>query len=65
MAAPSKNLFTSKTFWLNAIGIGSLVIPGLGLNPVTIGYVLAGLNIANRLLTEGPAHVIKDAATAP
>ena len=61
----SKNLFISKTFWLNAIGIGALVVPGLGLNPVTIGYILAGLNIANRLLTEGPAHVIQDAATKP
>lgn len=63
--AKSKNLFFSKTFWLNAIGIGTLVIPGLGINPVTIGYILGGLNIANRLLTEGPAHVIADASAKP
>lgn len=61
----SKSLFVSKTFWLNALGVGALVVPGLGINPVTLGYVMAGLNIANRLLTEGPAHVIQDAATAP
>ena len=61
----SKSLFVSKTFWLNAIAIGTMVVPGLGINPVTLGYVLAGLNIANRLLTEGPAHVITDAATKP
>lgn len=58
----SKSLFVSKTFWLNAIGIGALLVPGLNLNPATVGYVLGALNIANRLLTEGPAHVIHDAA---
>ena len=58
----SKSIFVSKTFWLNAIGIGVMVVPGLQINPVTLGYILAGLNIANRLLTEGPAHVIQDAA---
>ena len=61
----SKSLFASKTFYLNLIGIGALVVPGLQINPVTIGYILAGLNIANRLLTEGPVHVLKDAATKP
>lgn len=58
----SKSLFTTKTFWLNAIGIGLMVVPGLHINPVTLGYIMAGLNIANRLLTEGPAHVVQDAA---
>lgn len=58
----SKSLFISKTFWLNALGVGALLIPGMQLNPVTIGYIMAGLNIGNRLLTVGPAHVIQDAA---
>ena len=61
----SKSLFTSKTFWLNALGIGAMIVPGLGINPVTLGYLMAGLNIANRLLTEGPARVIQDAAGKP
>lgn len=61
----SKSLFASKTFYLNLFGIGALLVPGLQINPVTIGYVMAGLNIANRLLTEGPAHVISDASTKP
>lgn len=61
----SKSLFASKTFYLNLLGIGALLVPGLQINPVTIGYIMAGLNIANRLLTEGPAHVIQDASTKP
>lgn len=65
MAAPSKSLLKSKTFYLNLLGVAALVIPGLQINPVTIGYIMAGLNIANRLLTDGPAHVIEDAATKP
>ena len=61
----SKNLFVSKTFWLNVIGIGLMVVPGVPLDPQVAGYVLGGLNIAMRLITQGPAHVVKDAATEP
>lgn len=61
----SKNLFVSKTFWLNVLGIGALVVPGLPLAPATIGLILAALNVANRTITAGPVHVLKDAATEP
>lgn len=58
----SKSLFVSKTFWLNAIGIATMVVPGLNIAPATLAIVLATLNIGNRLLTEGPTHVLQDAA---
>ena len=59
----SKHLFASKTFWLNVIGIASLALPGMPLSSVTIGYILAGLNVATRLITKGPVHVLTDAAS--
>lgn len=58
----SKSIFKSKTFWLNALGIAAMVVPGAPIDPHTLGYVMAGLNIGNRLLTEGPTHVLQDAA---
>ena len=61
----SKSLFISKTFWLNLLGIAAMALPGVPLAPETLAYVMAGLNIAVRVLTNGPAHVIKDAATEP
>lgn len=61
----SKSLFASKTFWLNALGIGALVVPGLPLAPATIGLILAALNVGNRMLTQGPVHVLQDAAKEP
>lgn len=61
----SKNLFKSKTFWLNILSMGAMVVPGLPIPPETLVWVAGGLNIANRLLTQGPVHVLKDAATEP
>ena len=61
----SKTIFASKTFWLNLIGIASLAVPGLPVNPEVVGYVMAGLNVAMRVITSGPVHVLKDAATEP
>lgn len=61
----SKHLFGCKTFWLNALGIAALVVPGLPLAPATLGVLLAVLNIANRVLTVGPVHVLQDAAHEP
>ena len=58
----TKSLFVSKTFWLNVIGIAAMVLPGVPIPPATLGYILAGLNIANRVLTTGPVHVLDDAA---
>ena len=60
-----KHIFASKTFWLNVIGMASLAIPQAAVNPTTLGYVLAGLNIATRVITKGPVYVLNDAATEP
>lgn len=58
----SKSLFKSKTFWLNVLGVAAFAAPQAIVNPVTLGYVLAGLNVAVRVLTTGPVHVLEDAA---
>lgn len=57
----SKSLFVSKTFWLNLLGVGALLVPGLPLAPATLGIVLGALNVGNRLLTDGPVHVLEAA----
>ena len=54
----SKSIFASKTFWLNVLGVAATFVPGLPIAPATIGYIVAGLNVANRLLTDGPAHLV-------
>ena len=59
----SKSLFVSKTFWLNVLGLAALMVPGLPSDPETLGMILAGLNVVNRVLTRGPVHVLKDAAS--
>lgn len=61
----SKSIFASKTFYLNLLGVATLVVPGLNIAPATIGIILAALNVGNRLLTQGPVHVLQDAAKAP
>ena len=61
----SKSLFFSKTFWLNLLGIGALVVPGLPVDPAMLGLILAGLNVATRVITKGPVHVLQDAAKEP
>ena len=58
----SKSLFVSKTFWLNMLGIAAMVLPGVPIDPGTLAYMLAGLNIATRVITKGPVHVLTDAA---
>lgn len=58
---PSKNLFKSKTFWVNvasiavAVGSGSF---GVSLAPNAATILLAAGNIALRLLTNEPVHVL-------
>lgn len=53
-----KSIFKSKSFWLNVVGVATLAVPGLQVNPLTIGYIMAGLNIANRFLTKGPVSLL-------
>jgi hypothetical protein len=61
----SKNILKSKTFWLNVIGIAATVAPGLPVSPEQLVYIVGGLNVANRVLTTGPVHVLRDAAEDP
>lgn len=53
----SKSILSSKTLWLNVIGIASMVIPGLPIDPEIGAVVLAVLNIINRKFTTQPIHV--------
>lgn len=58
---PSKSLFKSKTFWVNILGVVTLVISGqMGITipaeyAVPIGAVV---NILLRLLTDNPVHIV-------
>ena len=61
--AMSRSLFVSKTFWLNVLtaavevtGALSSVIP-----PGALTLVLASLNVAIRIITHGPVHVLTQA----
>ena len=47
-----KNILTSKTFWLNVVGVGATV--ALGLPEKYAAPTLGILNIANRFLTNQP-----------
>lgn len=58
----AKSIFTSKTFWLNVIGLG-LTISGY-LPPQYAVPVMAVLNIANRFLTTGPVSLMGDVKTS-
>ncbi len=55
-----KNIFKSKTFWLNVIGVAiAAASGGLGfvLPPAVAVPLLAAANIANRFLTDGPVRL--------
>jgi hypothetical protein len=55
----SKNILTSKTFWLNVLGIA---VSLTGFIPEQYSLpVLGVLNIIIRLMTDKPAHVIPEA----
>ena len=56
-----KSLFVSKSFWLNVLGAGAMALPGLPVDPHTLGYIMAALNVGNRLLTNGPASILPPA----
>ena len=59
----SKSVFASKTLWLNLIGAAVTLLAVLPIDPDTLVYILSGLNIATRVITTGPVHVLKDAAS--
>lgn len=61
----SKNIFTSKTFWLNALTIGGTIltggfgsIPALAAHPGVVTGVLAGINIGLRVVTTDPVTIL-------
>ena len=60
----SRSLFVSKTFWLNVLTASVEVTGALSgvIPPGALTLVLAGLNVAIRLVTKGPVHVLTQAA---
>lgn len=61
----SKSIFKSKSFWLNILGAIATYGAFLPVDPQTATYILAGANVAVRVLTKGPVHVLTDAASEP
>ena len=59
----SRSLFVSKTFWLNVLTASVEVTGALSgvIPPGALTLVLAGLNVAIRLVTKGPVHVLTQA----
>ena len=59
----SRSLFVSKTFWLNILTASVEVTGALTgvIPPGALTLVLAGLNVAIRLVTRGPVHVLTQA----
>ena len=60
--AMSKSLFRSKTFWFNLLTAAGELAGLIPLPPGTAILVISGINIALRVITQGPVHVIEDAA---
>jgi hypothetical protein len=60
----NRSLFVSKTFWLNVLTASVEVTGALSgvIPPGALTLVLAGLNVAIRLVTKGPVHVLNSAA---
>ena len=56
----SKSLFTSKAFWVNCLAMAIEVTGALSgvIPPGALTLVLAGLNVAIRVVTTGPVHVL-------
>lgn len=57
----SKSIFKSKTLWVNvAIGAAVPILSayGIQLTPTQIAEAVAAANVALRLITQGPVHVL-------
>jgi hypothetical protein len=61
----SKSLFASKAFWANCFAVAIEVTGALSgvIPPGALTLVLAGLNIAIRIVTYGPVHVLTQAGS--
>ena len=60
----SRSLFVSKSFWLNVLTSSVEVTGALAgvIPPGALTLLLAGFNVAIRLVTKGPVHVLNSAA---
>ena len=60
----SRSLFVSKSFWLNVLTASVEVTGALAgvIPPGALTLLLAGFNVAIRLVTKGPVHVLNSAA---
>ena len=60
----NRSLFVSKTFWLNVLTASVEVTGALSgvIPPGALTLLLAGFNVAIRLVTKGPVHVLNSAA---
>jgi len=52
-----KNLFKSKTFWMQVLSIAAAVSGVIPLAPETTAIVVGLINIALRAVTKTPVHV--------
>lgn len=49
-----KPWWKSKTVWVNVLGGVTMFAGAPFINPVTAGYILAGANLALRIITKQP-----------
>ncbi len=52
-----KNLFKSKTFWMQVLSIAAAVSGVIPLAPETTAIVVGLINIALRAVTKTPVHI--------
>ena len=53
----AKNLFKSKTFWMQVLSIAAAVSGVIPMAPETTAIVVGLINIALRAVTKDPVHV--------
>jgi hypothetical protein len=52
-----KNMFKSKTFWMQVLSIAAAVSGVIPLAPETTAIVVGLINIALRAVTKDPVHI--------
>ena len=57
----SKSILSSKTFWLNLLTAGAALADVLPVPPGTALLITSAINIALRVVTRGPVHVLTEA----
>lgn len=53
----AKNLFKSKTFWMQVLSIAAAVSGVIPMAPETTAIVVGLINIALRAVTKDPVHI--------